>query len=81
MNKEVLQITFTKAKVPKSKIRKWFYWNVYWRVWKIWKPHFLAKFYWGLSNLILALLPKAEREKALKEFEDVTVVIKDETHK
>jgi hypothetical protein len=80
MSKEVLQITFKKAKVPDSKLGKWFYWKIYWKVWQIWRPKMLAKFYGALSNFIFALMPKAEREKILKEFENIEVHIKDETN-
>jgi len=78
--KEVLQITLTKTKVPKSKIGKWFYWEIYWTVWKVWRPKIMAKIYLALSNFFLMLIPKSEREKVLREFEDVTIVIKDETN-
>lgn len=77
MSKEVLQITISKSKIPTSKIGKWFYWNVYFIPFKIWRPKLMSKIYLGLSNICLAILPKAEREKILKEFEEVTVIIKD----
>ena len=78
MSKEVLQITLTKAKVPKSKIGKWLYWSVYFTVWKIWRPKILAKIYWWLSELFLRMISKSEREKLIKETEDFDVVIKNE---
>jgi len=76
--KEVLQITISKAKTPKTKLGKWWYWKVYWKIWKIWRPKLLAKFYGGLSMLMLSLLPKNKREEILKEYENIEIVIKDE---
>ena len=76
--KEVLQITLTNVKTPKSKLGKWLYWKIYWPIFKVWKPRMLAKFYGALAIVALSLMPKAEREKALKEFENIKVQIKDE---
>jgi len=45
MGKEYLQITISKKEAPKTKFGKWFYWKVYWNVWCIWKPKFLAWFF------------------------------------
>lgn len=79
MEKEVLQITLSKSKAPTSKLGKWWYWKIYFPIWNIWRPKMMAKVYMGLSNFILMLIPKSEREKILKEFEEIEVVIKDET--
>jgi hypothetical protein len=76
--KEVLQITITKAKSPTSKLGKWWYWKIYWPIFKVWKPRMLAKIYGALAIVALSLLPKAEREEALKEFQNIEVTIKDE---
>jgi len=78
MSKEVLQITLTKAKVPNTKLGKWWYWKIYWKVWQIWRPKLLAKIFGGLSMLMLSLMTKKAREEALKEFEEIEVHIKDE---
>jgi hypothetical protein len=78
--KEVLQITITRGKQPKTQIGKWLFWKIYWPIWKIQRPKLLSKFYYGLSNFILYLLPKKEREKQLKEFEDFDIVIRDKTN-
>ena len=77
--KDTLQITLSKVKLPNSKLGKWLYWNVYFRIWKVWRPKLLAKFYYGLSNFFFMFLPKVEKEKALKELENIDVIIKDET--
>jgi len=76
--KEVLQITISKAKTPKSKLGKWWYWKIYWPIFKIWKPRMLAKIYGALAIVALSFLSKEERIKALKEFENINVTIKDE---
>ena len=76
--KESLQITISKAKTPKTKLGKWLYWKIYWKIFKIWKPRILAKIYGALALVALSLLPKSEREKLLKEFENINVIIKDE---
>jgi len=79
MPKEILQITLTKQKTPKSKLGKWLFWKIYFPVWKVWRPKMLAKFYWFMSNLMLFLIPKKERDALLKEFEEIEVHVKDET--
>ena len=76
--KEVLQITLTNAKTPKSKLGKWLYWKIYWPIFKVWKPRMLAKIYGALAIVALSFLPKQEREKLLKEFQNINVTIKDE---
>lgn len=76
--KEVLQITLSKVKAPTSKLGKWWYWKIYWPVFKIWKPKMLAKLYGALSTVALSIMSEAEREKALKEFENIDIKIKDE---
>ena len=45
------KMTFSKLNVPKNRILKWLFWNVYWKVWNIWRPSFLAWFFNKLSNL------------------------------
>ena len=42
---EHLEITFSKRKALKTKFGKWFYWNIYWKIWCIWRPRFLAWFF------------------------------------
>jgi hypothetical protein len=79
MSKDVLQITISKTKVPKTKLGKWFYWNIYFQVWRVWRPKLMAKIYWALSEFIFCMLPKSEQQKMLKEFDEVKVVIKNET--
>lgn len=78
--KEVLQITISKTKAPKTKLGKWFYWKVYFPIWRIWRPKMLSKIYWAISEGILKILPKSEREKLLKEFKEIDVVIKNKTN-
>ena len=77
--KDTLQITISKVKSPKSKLGKWFYWNIYFTIWRIWKPKIMAKIYLALSNFFLMFIPKSKREKILKEFENIDVVIKNKT--
>lgn len=50
MKEGYFKMTFKKLRVPKNKLLKWFFWNVYWKVWNIWKPKMLSKFYWWLFN-------------------------------
>ena len=45
MNKEVLQITILQGKEFKTKFGKWFYWRIWFKVWGIYKPKFLAWFF------------------------------------
>jgi len=79
MSKEVLQITISKTKLPKSKLGKWLYWNLYWRVWKIWRPKFLAWFFKGLADFIYWCAPKSIKEKWDKEWdEEIKIVVKNE---
>ena len=79
MSKEILQITISKRKAPKTKFGRWFYWKVWFQVWSIWRPRVLAKFYGSLSNIFLSLIPKEKREEILEEFEEIEVHIVDET--
>lgn len=72
-NMETLQITITKAKTPKTRLGKWWYWNVYWTVWKIWRPKFNSWFFGGLANLFDRILPEEYKE----DFE-FQIKIKDE---
>lgn len=58
---EYLQITITPMKVPKNKILRWLFWNIYWKVWNIWKPKFLAWFYGGIANFLKKRLPDEDK--------------------
>jgi len=70
MTKEILQITLSKQKAPKTKLGKWFYWKIYFKVWKIWKPRLMSKFYHGLYVFFMWLTPKETRKKIEKELEE-----------
>ena len=35
-------MTITPLKVPKNKVLQWIFWNVYWRVWKVWRLKLIA---------------------------------------
>ena len=74
-DKEILQITISKRKVPKSKFGKWLYWNIWFTIWGIWRPRFLAWLFGGLSNFIYWLAPKSVKEEWDKEFEEIEVHI------
>ena len=79
MSKDILQITISERKSPKTKFGKWFYNKIWFPLWSIWRPRMLAKFYKGMSDFMLMFLPKQKREEFLKEFEDVEVQIVNET--
>jgi len=79
MAKEVLQITISERKAPKTKLGKWFYWKVWFQVWRIWRPKMLSKFYKAMSNLMLLPLSKEKRAEVLKEFEEIEVQIVNDT--
>ena len=59
---EYLVLEFKPMKVPKNKILKWLFWNVYWQVWKIWRPTFLAWFYGGIADWIEKRIPEEVKE-------------------
>ena len=46
-----LQITITPLKVPKNTITKWLFWNVYWKIWKVWRSKLLAFIFKKLANV------------------------------
>ena len=77
MGKEVLQITITKRRLSKYKLLRWFQ-HKWFIVWSIWRPKVTSKFCWYVSQGILKILPEHEREKLLKEFEEIEVHIIDE---
>ena len=81
MSKDILQITFSKRKLPKTKFGRWFYWKLKFQVWDIWRPRFLAWFFSGLSTFIYWIVSKEVKEKWDKEFEEIEVHIIDETKK
>jgi len=76
--KESLVITFSKRKLPKTKFGKWFFWKIYFKIWCIWRPLMISKICWALSELILKMLPKKQREELLKEYEEIDVIIKND---
>jgi len=74
MSKEVLQITISKRKTSKYKVIRWFQYK-WFVVWRIWRPKVLSKVCWFLSEMILKMMPQKEREKLLKEFEEIEIHI------
>ena len=44
------EITIEPMQTPKNKYLNWMFWNIYWKVWNIWRPKFLAWFFLGLFN-------------------------------
>jgi len=77
MEKEILQITISKRKLPKSKFGKWLYWKIWFRVWGIWRPRFSAWFFGALADFMYWLAPREVKEKLDKEFGEIEVHIKD----
>ena len=75
MSKEVLQITISKSKIktPKTRFRRWLFWNVYWNVWKVWRPRLMSKIWHGLY---LLLTPASMKKKIDKELEEINIVVK-----
>jgi hypothetical protein len=81
MENKVLQITITKVKLPKLKILRYMYLNIWFRFWNIWRPKMLAKFYEFATLLMLSLLSKEKRELVIKELnEEIDIIIKDKTN-
>lgn len=80
MAKEVLQITITNRKLSKNKIIRWFQYQ-WFIIWGIWKPKVVSKICWYISEGILKILPKEEREKLRKEYEEIEVHIVDKRDK
>ena len=79
MAKEVLQITISERKAPKTKFGRWLYWKVWFQVWSIWRPKVMSKIFKALSNLMLLPLSKEKRAELNKEFEEIEVQIVNET--
>ena len=70
MAKEILQITIEEHKEPKSKLGKWFYWKIWYKIWYIYRVRLKSWFYGGVSNMMLKMMPEAKREELLKELFD-----------
>jgi hypothetical protein len=78
MAKEFLQVTITNRKLSKYKPIRWLQ-HKWFIVWSIWKPKVVSKVCWYISEAILKILPKAEREKLRKEYEEIDMIIIDKT--
>lgn len=78
MPKEILQITISKRKTSKYKLIRWFQ-NQWFVVWEIWRPKLVSKVCGFMADLMLKMLPKEERDKLLKEFDEIEVHIVDNT--
>lgn len=78
-NKKILQITLSKRKIPKTKFGKWLYWKVWFQIWSIWRPHFIAWFFGGLSDFMYWIAPKNIKEEWDKEFENIEINLINET--
>jgi len=59
--KEYLEITLTPIKIPKNRILRWLYWNVYWRIWEIGRPLLIGKIYYLLGKILKVINKKLER--------------------
>ncbi len=68
--KEILQITIKKPKRFKTKFGKWFYNNIWFTVWYIWKPKVLSIFFRSIADFLYWLAPKSVKEEWDKEFND-----------
>ena len=68
MAKDKLLITFEPLIVPKGRIRRWWVWNVYWRIWKIRRVKLLAAIYGGLADFLYWLAPESIKEEIDAEF-------------
>lgn len=75
MSKDVLQITLSERRVPKSRWGKWLYWNIWFQFWSIWMVKLKSKFFGTISKFMLSLMSKEKREEVLKEYEEVEVQI------
>ncbi len=76
--KEILQITITSKKRAKTKIGRFFQ-NAWFKIWCIWKPWFLSKLFWFLSELCLRILPKKQREELRKQYNEIDAIFIDKT--
>ena len=76
MGEEKLVITLEPIRVPRGRFRRWWFFNVYWRVWKIWKPRFLSFVYGNLARFIYWLSPKRIKEEIDAGMQDIEIVIR-----
>jgi hypothetical protein len=60
-------VKFTSIKPFRNKYHKWLYWNIYWRIWMIWRPLLLSKIFLGiaisLEYITLSLTKNKDRDK------------------
>ena len=80
MGKYVLQVSFDKRKPPKTRLGRWWYWNVK----GIWWNKVKAKFFGGIADFMYWIAPKSWKEKLDAEWEEdfgdgIPVVFKDST--
>lgn len=79
MSKEILQITIKPRKQPKTKFGRWFDNKIWFPFWYIWRPKAMSKFFWGVSEMFLRMLPKTKREELRKEYDEIDAVIVNKT--
>lgn len=75
MSKEVLQITISKRKAPKTKLGRFLYNKIWFPFWYIWRNKVLALFYGAIADFIYWLAPKHIQEQWDKEFEEIDMII------
>ena len=68
--KEILQITLTRAKERKTRFGRWFHNRFWFKIWGIYRPRFLAWFF-GLF---------ISKETKRKLYEDLEIQIVDKTN-
>ena len=79
MSNEVLQITIQPPKKFKTSFGRWWYKKVWFTVRHIWISKFKTWFYGGIYKMILAILPKENRERLRAEYNNVEIQIVDES--
>lgn len=75
--KNILQITIStsKKKVPQSKIGKWLYWSVWFKIWYIWRKRLSAAFYGALADFLYWMVPKHIKDEIDQEFANTKIKI------
>jgi len=76
MAKDKLLITIEPLKVPEGKFRKWWFWNVYWKVCRMWKPQLMGFIYKNLADFFYWISPKSVKDELDREFSNIEVIIK-----
>ena len=59
MKKDIIQIEFNKRKPAKTKLGRWFYWEIWFTFWFIWRLRVLSKFYYFMYKIMYVITQKS----------------------